>query len=43
MFLREAQFRRQVLAHQIAVQQRNRPAAHLHELRDQRIGNGRLA
>src|SRR5690606_36715410 len=43
MLLREAELTRQVLAHDVAVEQRDRPAAHLHELDHQRICDRRLA
>ena len=43
MLARETQFRRQILAHDVAVQQRDRPAAHLAQPRDQGVGHRRLA
>ena len=43
VFLAEAQFRRQMLAHHIAVKQRHRTPAHLHQLDHQRIGDRRFA
>jgi len=43
MFLGESELARQVLSHQIAIEQRDRPSAHFEELGDQRIGDGRFA
>ena len=43
MLLGESEFARQILAHQIAIQQSDRTAAHFQELGDQRIGDGRFA
>src|SRR5215469_5897357 len=42
MFFRESQLRRQVFAHQIAIEQRNRTSTHFQEFRQQHIGDGRL-
>src|ERR1022692_4302221 len=43
MFLGEAKFGRQILAHQVAIQQRDWTPAGFQELRQQNIGNSRLA
>ena len=43
MLLGEPQLRRQVLADQVAVEQSHRAAAHLVELGDEGVGDGRLA
>ena len=39
MLLGETQFAREVLAHQVAIEQSDRTSAHLQELRDQRVGD----
>src|SRR5713101_227394 len=43
MLLGESEFARQVLAHQIAVEQSDRTSAHLEEFGDQSVGDGRFA
>ena len=42
MLLREAELRREVLSHQVAVKHRHRPTAHFEQLHEQGIGDGRL-
>src|SRR5450631_431582 len=43
MLFRESEFARQMLAHQIAIEQSDWTSAHLQKLRDQSIRNGRFA
>ena len=42
MLLGEPKLGRKMLAHQVAVEQRHRPAANFQELGQQRIGDGRF-
>ncbi len=43
MLFREAELRAEVLAHDVAVEQRHGATAHFHQLDHQRVGDGRLA
>ena len=43
MLLGESKFARQMLAHQVAIKQSDRTSAHLQELGDERVGDGRFA
>ena len=43
VLLREAELAREVLAHQVAVEDRDRPAAELEQLREQHVGDRALA
>ena len=43
VFLREAELRREVLTHDIAIKQRHRTPAHFHEFHHESVGDGRFS